>query len=84
MHYKPNFILYTMLKARKTSGVNSPMRYDPQLLSYVHLLRFGNNKNPDHSKPILNYQSIAKMIKLPVITVIILVKAAIDASRYMF
>ena len=60
------------------------MRYDPQLLSYLHLLRFGTNKSLDHSKPILNYLSIAKMIKLPVTTVIELVKAAIDASRYMF
>ena len=72
-----------MLQAPKAAGVNTTMRYDPQLLSYVHLLRFGNNKSPDHSKPILNYQSIAKMIKLPGTTVIELVKAAIDASRYM-
>ena len=48
------------------------------------MLRFGTNESPDHSKPILNYQSIAKMIKLPVTTVIELVKAAIEASRYRF
>ena len=69
-----------MLQARKAAGVNTPMRYDPQLLSYVHLLMFGTNESPDNSKPILNYQSIAKMIKLPAITVIDLVKAAIDTS----
>ena len=50
----------------------------------IGVLRFGTNESPDHSKPILNYQSIAKMIKLPATTVIELVKAAIDASRYMF
>ena len=84
MHYKPNLTLKTILKARKAARVNTPMRYDPQLLSYVHLLRFGTKESPDHSKPLLNYQSIAKMIKLPVTTVIELVKAAIEASRYMF
>ena len=81
MHYKPNLILKTMLKARKTAGAKTPMRYDPQILSYIHLLRFGTNKSPDHSKPIVNYQSIAKMIKLNCKTVIEPVKAEVDVSR---
>ena len=73
-----------MLQARKAAGGNTPMRYDSQLLSYVHLLRFGTNESPDHSKLLLNYESIAKLIKLPVKSVIELVKAAIGASRYRF
>jgi hypothetical protein len=73
-----------MLKARNQSLVQNRSRYDPQLLSYVILLRFGTAVNPDFTKPILNYQSIAKLIKKPVTTVIELVKFAIRAYNYSF
>ena len=64
--------------------MRNPSRYDPQLLSYVVLLRFGTAVNPDFTKPILNYQSIAKLIKKPVTTVIEIVKYAIRAYNYSF
>ena len=40
-----------MLKARNQSLVQNRSRYDPQLLSYVILLRFGTAVNPDFTKP---------------------------------
>ena len=73
-----------MLKARNQSLIQNSSRYDPQLLSYVILLRFGTAINPDFTKPILNYQSIAKLIKKPVTTVIEIVKFAIRAYNYSF
>jgi hypothetical protein len=73
-----------MLKARNQSLIQNRSRYDPQLLSYVILLRFGTAINPDFTKPILNYQSIAKLIKKPVTTVIEIVKFAIRAYNYSF
>ena len=73
-----------MLKARNQSLIRNSSRYDPQLLSYVILLRFGTAVNPDFTKPILNYQSIAKLIKKPVTTVIEIVKFAIRAYNYSF
>jgi hypothetical protein len=73
-----------MLKARNQSLIRNSSRYDPQLLSYVILLRFGTAVNPDFTKPILNYQSIAKLIKKPVTTVIELVKFGIKAYNYSF
>jgi len=50
----------------------------------VILLRFGTVINPDFTKPILNYQSIAKFIKKPVTTVIEIVKFAMQAYNYSF
>ena len=73
-----------MLKARNQSLIQNRSRYDSQLLSYVILLRFGTAFNPDFTKPILNYQSIAKLIKKPVTTVIELVKFGIKAYNYSF
>jgi hypothetical protein len=73
-----------MLKARNQSLIQNRSRYDPQLLSYVILLRFGTAINPDFTKPILNYQSIAKLINKPVTTVIEIVKFAIRAYNYSF
>jgi len=43
------------------------------------MLRFGTIVNPDFMRPILNYQSIAKVIKKPVTTVIEIVKFAIKS-----
>jgi hypothetical protein len=51
---------------------------------YVILLRFGTAVNPDFTKSILNYQSFAKLIKKPVITVIEIVKFAIRAYNNPF
>ena len=73
-----------MLKARNQSLIQNSSRYDPQLLSYVVLLRFGTAVNPDFTKSILNYQSIAKLIKKPVTTVIEIVKFGIRAYNYSF
>jgi hypothetical protein len=64
--------------------MRNPSRYDPQLLSYVILLRFGTAVNPDFTKPILNYRLIGKLIKKLVTTVIELVKFAIRAYNYSF
>ena len=73
-----------MLKARNQSLIQNRSRYDPQLLSYVILLRFGTAVNPDFTNPILIYQSIAKLIKKPLTTVIELVKYGIRAYYYSF
>ena len=73
-----------MLKAAKSLKIHKLSRYDPQLLSYVILLRYGSIVNPDFIKPILNYQSIAKAIKKPLTTVIELVKLGIRAYNYGF
>jgi hypothetical protein len=73
-----------MLKAAKSQPIKNRSRYDGQLLSYVILLRFGSLVTPDFSKPTLNFQSIAKVIKKPVTTVIELVKLGIRAYHYGF
>jgi hypothetical protein len=73
-----------MLKAAKSKPIKNRSRYDGQLLSYVILLRFGSLVTPDFSKPTLNFQSIAKVIKKPVTTVIELVKLGIRAYHYGF
>ena len=73
-----------MLKAAKSPLLKNRSRYDGQLLSYVILLRFGSLVTPDFSKPTLNFQSIAKVIKKPVTTVIELVKLGIRAYHYGF
>ena len=73
-----------MLKAAKSQPIKNRSRYDGQLLSYVILLRFGSLITPDFSKPTLNFQSIAKVIKKPVTTVIELVKLGIRAYHYGF
>ena len=73
-----------MLKARNQSLVRNRSRYDPQLLSYVILLRFGTVVNPDFTKPILNYQSIAKVINKTVTNVIEIIKFAIKSYNYNF
>ncbi len=73
-----------MLKAAKSSLPRHASRYDPQLLSYVILLRFGTVENPNFMRPILNYRSIAKVIKKPLTTVIEIIKYAIKAYNYSF
>ena len=56
------------------------MRHDPQLLTYVLLLRYGKVPVQDAPQPVMNYASIARLIRKPVITVIELVKAALATS----
>ena len=60
------------------------MRHDVQLLKYVLLLRYGCIPDAETAQPILNYASIAKLMRKPVTTVIELIKAALAASRYGF
>ena len=55
------------------------MRHAPQLLTYVLLLRYGEIPSSDAPQPVMNYTSIAKLIRKPVTTVIDLVKAALCA-----
>ena len=74
----------SMQQLRQHSIIRNPSRYDSKLLSYIILLRFGTVVNPDFTKPILNYQSIAKVIKKPVTTVIEIVKFAMQAYNYSF
>ena len=73
-----------MIKAQsfKTSG--GTLRHDTQLLTYVLLLRFGKISDSIPSQPVMNYTSIAKIIRKPVSTVIELVKTAIGASIHGF
>ena len=73
-----------MHELRQHSIIRYPSQYDPQLLSYVILLRFGTVINPDFTKPILNYHSIAKVIKKPVTKLIEIVKFAMQAYNYSF
>jgi hypothetical protein len=60
------------------------MRHDPQLLTYVLLLRYGQLPRMEAPQPVMNYTSIARLIRKPVSTVIGLVKAALGASRHGF
>ena len=71
-----------MLLSRNFGASKIPMRHDPHLLNYVLLLRFGKCTELEAPKPILNFQSIAKLIKKPVTTVIELVKAGLHASKF--
>ena len=58
------------------------MRHDPQLLTYILLLRYGKVPVQDANQPVMNYASIARLIRKPVTTVIDLVKAALAASMH--
>ena len=60
------------------------MRHDSELLTYVLLLRLGKIPDSVTSQPVMNYTSIAKIIRKPVSTVIELVKTAIGASIHGF
>ena len=71
-----------MLKLRRLSASKCAMKYDPHLINYVLLLRFGTCSDIETAKPVMNYASISKLIKVPVTTVIELVKTGIGASRY--
>lgn len=73
-----------MIKAPLPIKPSTSLIYNNSLLSYVILLRFGTLENPNFSKPILNYISIAKLIKKPVTTIIMLIKAGIRAFNHAF
>ena len=45
------------------------MNEDPYMISYLLLLRFGPQYTTEQSTPLLNYTSIAKIVKRPVTTV---------------
>jgi len=45
------------------------MTEDPMLISYLILLRYGTVKDAHLRPPILNYASIAKVVKKPLQTV---------------
>ena len=62
--------------------VGGNMKYDSNLISYVLLLRFGRCSDLETATPVLNYTSIARLIRVPVTTVIELVKAGVASSRY--
>ena len=60
------------------------MRHDNQILTYVLLLRFGKVPDSEAPQAVMNYTSIAKIIRKPVSTAIELVKTALGASMYGF
>ena len=62
---KHSFKSHTYIHSR----TSIKMTEDENLVSYLLLLRFGPSFDNQVSKPILNYTSIAKLIKKPVQTV---------------
>ena len=42
------------------------MTEDPDLIDYLLLLRFGVTRGRDGARPVLNYASIARLVKKPV------------------
>jgi hypothetical protein len=73
-----------MFKARSLKSSGNTMRHDTQLLTYVLLLGFGKIPDSETPEPVMNYSSIAKLIRKPVSTVIELIKIAIGASIHGF
>ena len=73
-----------MSNQRRFAASSPAMRHDPQLLTYVLLLRFGKVPCSEAPQPLMNYTSIAKLLRKPVTTVIQLVKAALGASMHGF
>ena len=75
--------IYSSMSSQRRFGASGPpMRHDPQLLTYVLLLRFGKVPSSDPPQPLMNYTSIARLIRKLVTTVIELVKAALGASMH--
>ena len=73
-----------MQRAPKSNKTFICSRYNPQLLSYVTLLRFGSSEHPDFSKSVLNYQTIAKVLRRPVTTVVDLVTLATPTYSHAY
>ena len=73
-----------MIIAQNLKATGVTMRHDNQLLTYVLLLRFGKVPDSEAPQPVMNYTSIAKVIRKPISTVIELVKTALAASIHGF
>ena len=73
-----------MIKEQSLKATGVTMRHDNQLLTYVLLLRFGKVPDSEAPQPVMNYTSIAKIIRKPISTVIELVKTALGASIHGF
>ena len=61
-------IIKHSFKSHKDSHTRTSVRMteDENLISYLLLLRFGPSFDNEVTKPILNYTSIAKLVKKPV------------------
>jgi hypothetical protein len=57
------------------------MTEDPQLISYLLLLRYGAVSGFDSAVPILNYASISKLVKKPLQTVRRLIILGLEAHK---
>ena len=73
-----------MQRAPKSTKTFDRSRYNPQLLSYVTLLRFGSSEHPDFARPVLNYQTIARVLGRPVTTVVELVRLGMRTYSHGF
>ena len=60
------------------------MTEDQQLIDYLLLLRFGTCEVGQASRPLLNFASIAKIIKKPLSTIRDLIKRGIDSKLKEF
>ena len=66
-------------RVNAAAGPPRRMTEDPDLVSYLLLLRFGVKSQAHLSTPILNYASIAKVVKKPIQTVRTLILLGIEA-----
>ena len=57
---------HTRTSRHGAAGPSKAMTDDADLISYLLLLRFGADGKANLSQPILNYTSIAKLVKKPV------------------
>ena len=57
---------HTRTSRHGAAGLSKTMTDDANLISYLVLLRFGADGKAKLSHPILNYTSIAKLVKKPV------------------
>ena len=71
-----------MINPRTLGASKKPMRHDFKLLQYILMLRFGKVPDSESTEPILNYSSIAKLLRKPITTVIELIKAALVSIKY--
>jgi hypothetical protein len=70
------------LKRTKSLTLTSPLTHDFKLLSYLLLLRYGCDSDPDVNRPMLNIQSICKLTKLTPSTVRRLLKVALQRVKH--
>jgi hypothetical protein len=55
------------------------MTEDPDLIDYLLLLRFGPAKDSAQGRPLLNYASIARLVRKPLSTVRDLIRVGLRA-----